>query len=190
MLAYSDESGTPGIALHDNDWFFVAIILFKSKDKRDQAKEQIIALRKQLNLPKTYEFHHVDDSKKIQKSFYDLVKKLDFKYRIYGIEKNFNRKFCSEINMANIIVNDIRDIENVSIIIDRNEKLYNKLGKAKKRYRAKNLHFSEGDSVKEDCLQIADYVVCAEMAKRRNKKIPSSIKALGNKMERLVLLKK
>lgn len=183
MFAYSDESGSPGVALHGNDWFLVAIIIFKSKEARDAAKLKVIELKKRLNLPEGYEFHHVEDSKVIQKHFYQLIYGLDFKYKVYSMKKTGFRKDVSMSMVAERVVNDLKDIGRISIIMDENPKLYQKLCKAKKKYRVKSLYVKEISSKKCEQLQIVDYVVAYEMMKIRRKlrKIPDGSRELDKK---------
>lgn len=174
MLAYSDESGSPGTALHSNDWFLVAIIFFKDKTTKDQAKKRVTSLRKKLNLSQKYEFHHVKDSKIIQKEFYKTIASMDFTYKAFIIKKTSDKKFCSETAIAKYIIEDFKNIEKTAVIIDRNPKLYVKLCKAKKIYSVKDVSFKESDSSKEDLLQVVDYVASYEMMKVKKKKVIKS----------------
>lgn len=190
MLAYSDESGSPGVAINKSDWFLVSMAFFKNKTTANSARSEIVNLRKKLVLPVNYEFHHIDDPKNVQIAFYNLIKSLDFEYKTYAIKKNNNKKFCSETTMANLIVSDLGQSGKISVIMDKNKKLYNKLCKSKKILNIDNIHFAEEDSKRDDCLQIVDYIACHEMSKLKKKKPLLNLARLDSKRAEIVLLKK
>lgn len=175
MLAYSDESGTPGTALHSNDWFLVAMIFFRTKTARDEAKRKVKNLRKKLELPEDYEFHHIEDSKNIQTAFYATIADMDFTYKVFIVKKTIDKKFCSEPSIAKYVLKELADSEKISIIMDKNPKLYAKYCKAKKLYNVKNINIKESDSCRDDCLQIVDYIASYEMARIRQKRIRRSM---------------
>lgn len=158
MFGYADESGEPGVAKSDHDYFTFCIVLFKNREKAIEASMLIDEFRRKNRLSETHEFHYTTDSKKVRPQFIKLLEKLDFQFISVSIKKNSSRDTASYNKLANNVLTILakHDIC-ANISIDTNPLLYSQLKLQKKNCPA-ILHFSEKRSRGNNLIQIADYV--------------------------------
>ena len=69
IFGYIDESGAPGVAGHQNDYFVASLVVFDSEEVRDKSITKIDSLREKLNLTEDYEFHCSSNSTRPQTEF-------------------------------------------------------------------------------------------------------------------------
>lgn len=157
-FGYADESGEPGIGKNDHDYFVFCIVIVDNLEKANKISAKIQQLRQKLGLPYDYEFHYIDNSKKVRAEFIDLIDKLDFIFISVSIKKTNYRNFASVKNLAKQTLEILnRNGLNLSLEMDKNPSLYREIRTQKKNYSI-TLHCSEKESRGYDMIQLADYV--------------------------------
>ncbi len=156
---YIDESGTPGTAIHNNDWLVVSLVVFESKKKCEESELALDELRTRLNLSGAYEFHRTHNSSQIQIKVEKVLKSLEYKIIVVAIKKH--RKTVNYADLAESLVEKMLEhgLLEMSIIMDSNPVLYKNLMHCKKMKGLRKIKIKEGSSKKHLNLQLADYTV-------------------------------
>lgn len=174
MIAYMDESGTPGKAISTNDWLVVALIVFNDKPTADALSGKIDKLRLRLGLPEEYEFHRIKDKPAVREKFEAFIFKQDFRIFIFAIKKNrFNNHASFKNIAAQIVLALHQKCGRVQIISDTNPLLVKEISKETKRINARGVRVKDLDSKKSNLIQVADYVAnIAGKTYKQNKLVP------------------
>lgn len=155
---YADESGEPGVGKNDHDYFVFCIIIINNLAEANKISDKIQKLKDDLKLPSNYEFHYIDNSKKVRAAFMDLIGRLDFRYIDVYIKKNNYRNYASVKNLSSLVLESLeKNSLNLSLEMDKNPSLYKEIRKQKKNYDIV-LHCSEKESRGNNMIQLADYV--------------------------------
>ncbi|MDE2670762.1 MAG: DUF3800 domain-containing protein [Chloroflexota bacterium] len=89
MLAFVDESGDAGLKLDrgSSRLFVVVMVTFSGADEARRCEERIDALRSELSLPPSYEFHFSHNSRRVRTSFLDAVRPFPFRIHVLAVDK-------------------------------------------------------------------------------------------------------
>ena len=89
MLVFVDESGDTGLKFDEGSsaYFAVTLVLFDDENKAEQMGQRINALRMELHLPPSYEFHFVRNNVHIRRDFLRAVRTYDFQYFSLVVDK-------------------------------------------------------------------------------------------------------
>lgn len=156
-----DESGSPGVALTKNDFLIASVVLFESEEEMKRVSKMFAALKEKLKLRSSYEFHYVHSVKRARQIVFEEIKTLNFVFMTFAIKKNSTKRYASYANLAKMLIEKLKNqyADEIKIILDANPVLYRELNKIKKNSKIKSIHFKEGDSAKDDRLQLVDYIV-------------------------------
>ncbi|MBR3180513.1 DUF3800 domain-containing protein [Candidatus Saccharibacteria bacterium] len=169
MFGYIDESGAPGVAVHNRDCLVVSLVLFESEEIRDKSIAAIGSLRRKLRLPDDYEFHCSSNSSRPQAEFLKLLSSLDFRFVTIVIHKNDFRRTASYARMSGLVMDEIeRRFLKIRIEMDSNPALHAEFRKRMRERRLKNIKIRERNSKSSSLIQVADYVVNISAKKAKN----------------------
>ena len=169
MYGFMDESGSRGVAINHYDFFFVCLVIFKSKKSCQIAIKKIGRVVERLGLAEDYEFHSKSNAARPKAEFLDLISRLDFQAIIVALKKNDFRESASYRRITEIIVEEMRvRFSDLRIDMDRNPQLYSEMMKTKKRLGWKGIKIVQCDSKKSRLIQVADYVAHVAMKKAKN----------------------
>ena len=158
MFGYMDESGMPGVALNSRDYFVVCVVVVRDREESLNLSDAIDDYRRTNNLPNDYEFHYIDNSKKVRAGFIGLIKYLDFGVVAVSIKKNRLKQHASYAEMAKLLLEQLaQNCPGISIEMDKNPNLYKELRSQKNCYDG-TMHFKEKESRGHNLIQLADYV--------------------------------
>lgn len=89
MLLFIDESGDPGLKLHQgsSSHFCVALIIFEENEEAENADRAIADLRSKLRLHENYEFRFNNANRTIRESFLSAAASQNFFYHGIVINK-------------------------------------------------------------------------------------------------------
>lgn len=90
MLAFIDESGDPGRKLTKGSsrFFVVAVVIFEDNDVAADCDQRISLLRRELSLPKDYEFHFYCNSHRVRLSFLQAIAPYPFFHHCFALDKD------------------------------------------------------------------------------------------------------
>ena len=106
LYGFMDESGSPGLAKNNNDFFVVSLVLFE-KDVVPKISRAIDRLRQRLGLPDYYEFHRKKNSKANREAFQELMENIDFKSITIVMQKRFDIKIDFYKHIARILITEL-----------------------------------------------------------------------------------
>lgn len=89
MLCFVDESGDTGLKVGKGSsrFFTIAMVMFSEHDEATACDQRISLLRRELGIPKEYEFHFSETPAKIKKAFFEAVLPYNFFYFAITINK-------------------------------------------------------------------------------------------------------
>lgn len=89
MLVFVDESGDPGHKLDQGSsaLFLVALVVFADHDEAQACDDAIRDLRREREMPESFEFHFADNSLAVKKLFLDTVVQFRFDTHIFALDK-------------------------------------------------------------------------------------------------------
>ena len=174
MFVFIDEAWDSWFKFNkqSSKFFTIWMVIFENTEDAEYCSARIDLIRKELNLPKNYEFHYKRDSDRIKKEFIKKVAPYDFFYYWVIINKkelnldhlelreSFYNYACSlalesaktRLINANVIVDWW-----YSKSFDRNLQTY-----LRKKFNSYNEHrikkVRTEDSRKHNLLQLADYI--------------------------------
>lgn len=90
MLILVDEAGDAGLKLSKGSsrFFVVTLVLFAQKAEADACDQRITQLRRELNLPSSFEFHFRDTPPSLKKKFFKVVAPFNFFYMSMIVDKS------------------------------------------------------------------------------------------------------
>lgn len=90
MLAFVDESGDAGRKTESGSsrYFVVAVVTFEENDDANACDQRITALRTELRLASTYEFHFSKNSDWVKERFLEAVAPFAFSYHVFALNKD------------------------------------------------------------------------------------------------------
>ena len=160
LFGFVDESGTTGVARGDNDFLFLALVLFNSELSMKSVRQKFSLARKELGVKQNYEFHYSRNKPRVREKVFSTMRGIDFEFIIFAIKKGRLKGQASYTDMAGLVLDFLKNKDGrTRIVIDTNPALYKVLNKARKIAGIKNITFEQEDSEARDCLQLADYVV-------------------------------
>ena len=166
MYGYLDESGAPGVATNDNDYLVISLVLFADKESADKCSAAIDRLRKRLNKPNDYEFHHSRNSTRPQNGFIKLIPNLDFRTITIAIRKNDSYKHASYDRMAQLLLQEIVSrFPELHLEMDSNPNLYAKIKRHAKNLNLYGIRIKQTKSHSNNLIQLADYVAALSSRK-------------------------
>ena len=177
MLAFVDESGDPGrkITQGSSLYFVVALVIFDDHDEAGRCDLRIDALRQQLHLSPSYEFHFSHNSKRIHEEFLEAVQEFSFSYHVFALNKDPERLYGEGFNHKSSLYKFTvrKSFENASPYLDNAIVVVDRSGDRKFRdelatYLRKRVKSDDGRSLIKkvkiqrsdgnNLLQLADYV--------------------------------
>lgn len=174
QYGYLDESGSPGKASHNNDYFAVSLIVFNTGKTRNNSIALINQLRQNLRLPSDYEFHCSSNSTRPQTEFFKLLSKMQFRFITIIIHKNEFRKTASYARISNLLMDEIeKRFPSIKMEMDSNPTLHAELRKRIHERKLKNIKIREQKSHNNPLIQVADYVV--NISAKKVKKAPKTL---------------
>lgn len=161
IYGFIDESGSPGIAISENDYFLVSLVLFKFKTEIKKSEAATLKLKKHLGLTEDYEFHFSKNSSLSRVSFIRLLDRLNFRFVTVSIKKDNSKRTASYGKIAELLVAKIQKLsmEEIKIEMDTNPLLYISLKKQFKLQGVESIRIRQAKSHTSTAVQIADYVV-------------------------------
>lgn len=181
MYGYMDEAGVPGVKKFEGDYLCLAIIIFPSVAKKDEAEKIIKEKRKNLNLKSDYEFHYSRNSTLVKKEFSKVVKNIECKSYIVKIKKTTNKKDASYKVLAQKLFKKLeKDYSNLKVFMDENPALLKELKLASKEFSIK-CTIRQVKSKNNDMIQIADYIVSSQLHKMKKSPFGDSCDNLHTK---------
>ncbi len=89
MLVFVDESGDTGLKFEQGSstHFAVTLVIFADEGEAERVRQRVDALRVELRLPPTYEFHFFRNSVDIRRAFLRAVRGYDFRFRTLIVDK-------------------------------------------------------------------------------------------------------
>lgn len=167
---FIDESGSPGVAQSENDYFLIAAILLNGLESVEKIEKEIDIFRIRADLPSDYEFHRSTNSKKVREKFGKLVASLDYSFMVSYRKKTNNARDTNYDSIAKEIVDNMIDEydEPIKLYMDTNPLL----AKALRRYAKGRLKMlvTERRSHSSNLIQLADYVANIYAGYLRNRK--------------------
>ena len=149
----------------EGDYLCLAIVIFLSMGKRNEAEKIVKEKRKLLNLKSDYEFHYSRNSVLVKKEFSKTIKSLDYKSYIVKIKKTTNKKDASYKILAQQMIKKLeKDYHELKIFMDDNPILFKELKIASKDSSAK-YSIKQIKSKNCDLIQVADYIVSEKLHK-------------------------
>lgn len=90
MLIFIDEAGDTGRKINkgSSKFFVVSLLLFEDHDEAVACDKRISLLRRELKLPRKYEFHFAHNSKKVRIEFLKAIQPYSFVYFCVVIDKH------------------------------------------------------------------------------------------------------
>lgn len=159
MFGYLDESGAPGKATKQNDYFVVSLVIFKNRATRDNAINEVGYLRTALNLPDDYEFHCSRNTNKVQSAFIKLLSHLDFSFITVALKKDEYGKRATNIEIAERLIGELTELhQEIKIEMDTNFRLHDRLRKEIRKRGLTGVSIRECKSKGNQLIQIADYI--------------------------------
>ncbi len=82
MLVFVDESGDTGLQFSQGSsiYFAVTLVIFDDNEEAEKLRLRIDALRKELRLPPTYEFHFFKNNVYTRRDFLNAVRIYNFRF--------------------------------------------------------------------------------------------------------------
>lgn len=173
QLGYIDESGVPGLAIDQNDYFLVSLVIADSENSAEDIRHKIEQLRIQLKLPEDYEFHNSRNSSRVQKAFVKLMPNLHFHFITIALKKSNRRNAVTYHRAVIKLVEKLKDFDISNIEMDSNPILYSELKKEIRNRKIKINKIRQRNSKSSRLIQLADYVV--SLSSKRVKKSSRSI---------------
>lgn len=181
MYGYMDEAGVPGVKKFDGDYLCLAVVVFSSTEKKNEAEKIVKEERKRLKLKSDYEFHYSRNSILVKKEFSKTIKSLDYKSYIIKIKKTTNKKDASYEILAKKMIKKLeKDYHDLKIFMDDNPILFKELKIASKDSSAK-YSIKQIKSKNCDLIQIADYTVSEKLHKMKKSPFGDSCDNLHKK---------
>ncbi len=177
MLGFFDESGDPGLKVGQGSsrYFVVALVTFNDDDEALRCDRRIDALREELRLSSSYEFHYAVNSMRVRRAFLNAIQTFDFGFHTFVLDKSHGVSgglpFASPrelyMNLAvSLMINASPYIHELALVIDKG---------GNRRLRTDLLRYLRGreiaggggrlirsikqqDSHRNNLLQLADYV--------------------------------
>lgn len=150
-----DESGSPGAAQSENDYFLVAAVFVENLDTVYEIQNKVDAFRKSAGLKDDFEFHFYQNSDNQKRAFLGFLSGIDFGYKTFCFKKS--RELNYEV-IASVIAESLKKVgENMNIIMDSNPHLYKELSRHMRGCKMR-VKIKERRSSSSDLIQIADYV--------------------------------
>ena len=160
ILGFMDESGSPGVAIRNNDFLAVSLVLFRDEEAAKKCSAAIDRLRARLGKTSTYEFHRSRNVNASQVGFLKLLPSLDFQFITIAIKKNHSRRHASYARLAELLIGELRGrVDEMLIKMDSNSVFCVELKKRLKTANLRNISVKEAKSHSENLIQLADYVV-------------------------------
>jgi len=176
MLVFMDEAGDSGFKFDKNSsaWLVISLVKFDDNDEADAADTRIHLLRREMSLPKNYEFHFNSCNRKIKETFFKALFPYNFFYigiiinkqKLWG--EGFKHKESFYKYISSLIFQNARPyLKQAKVIIDgcgsRDFKQSLKTYLRKKSNMTANeiKKFVMQDSHKNNLLQLADMVAGA-----------------------------
>ena len=93
MLIFIDESGDTGLKIKEGSSpnFVIALVIFEDNEEALACDQRIKLLKRELNLPESFEFHFHRNSRRVRESFLRAV--LPYQFFYYGIVINKTKLF-------------------------------------------------------------------------------------------------
>ena len=176
MLGFLDESGDTGLKIGSGSsrFFVAALVTFGDDAEALRCDGRIAALRAELQLPASYEFHFARNPRRVRERFLQAVAAYDFGYHAIALDKHDDGTLRRISTIDNVyeymVLSLIREaspfLSNLTLVLDErgNKTLRRNLARS---LRA-NARLSPGDfplkrikqqaSHKNHLLQLADYV--------------------------------
>jgi hypothetical protein len=92
MPTYIDESGDTGVKPGAMSFFRLAAVHFELVSDLEKYAAAIPALRQDLGLPQTFEFHFAEISHEIRLAFFEAIRDQDFWFFVSSFDKNRERQ--------------------------------------------------------------------------------------------------
>lgn len=89
MLVFVDESGDTGLKFEQGSstHFAVTLVIFGDEEEAERVKRRVDALRLELRLPPTYEFHFFRNNVNIRRAFFRAVRGYEFQFFTLVVDK-------------------------------------------------------------------------------------------------------
>lgn len=160
IYGFIDESGSPGVAINNSDYFLVSLVLFNSKTEVKKAELAIARLKERLGLSDDYEFHFSKNSSLSRRCFVELLSRLNYRYVIVFIKKNNERANASYERIAKLLLDKVCTLKlgEVKIEMDTNPLLYVELKKELKKHNMEGVRIRQVKSHTSVGIQVADYI--------------------------------
>ena len=177
MLGFFDESGDPGLKTDHGSsrYFVVALVTFSDNSEALRCDRRIDSLRGELRLPANYEFHFVENSKRIREAFLRAVQPFEFRCHTFVLDKTSAKLDQTPLNSpeglykyaaVSLFEGAGHHLKEISVVMDKG---------GNRRFRAElfrhlrnntNSDYGESvikgmkqqDSQRSNLLQLADYV--------------------------------
>lgn len=90
MRCFLDESGDPGLKIDGSSsrFFVMALVTFAEDAEVLRCDQRIDALRRELRISPTYEFHFAKNYRQARRFFLQAVQPFDFRYHIFVLDKD------------------------------------------------------------------------------------------------------
>lgn len=176
MLVFIDESGDPGRRLEQGSsrFFVLAVVMFGDHDEASRCERAIEQLADRLGRG-SQEFKFSKDSHRTRLALLEVVKRFQFRYRVFVLNKDPQRLYGPGFNSKDSLYKwvcgtALKDVsgqwENATVVIDRSgEKAFQRQLKSYLRREVRSLHgpgkikkVKANTSESERLLQLADYV--------------------------------
>lgn len=152
---FIDESGSPGRAQSNNDYFLISIVIFNNLESVFTSRAAIQQYRQDTSLPSQFEFHFHQNPDKIKRPFLSFLSNIDFKYTTFNYCKTYRLTYSQ---IAKEIAEYLLSLnKNLDITLDSNPHLFSELRKSLRNNQVK-VKIREARSDSEDLLQVADYI--------------------------------
>jgi len=178
-IAVFDDSGDPGVrklcleTSNPSRYFSIATVLFSESGHASECEKRIIALREELALSPSHEFHFTNAGKNNRKRFLEAVASIPFRYVVVTIDKTrlpgnaWNKKMYLVQKAALLALEEIKQyLDNARVFIDKGSD--KNFDRKLCRYLKKQAGFVEGrprikearsyDSEKHNLIQMVDMV--------------------------------
>lgn len=160
VYGFIDESGAPGVAVNNNDFLVVSLVLFDNVKAMEKCSELMSHLRKKLHKTQDYEFHCSSNATKTQREFWKLLDKIDFKLITIALKKSRYKKQATYGKIARLLVGELAEYgKMIRIEMDSNPVLYRAIKRELSELGVKVDKIREVKSHKSDFVQLTDYVV-------------------------------
>ncbi|MFA7718131.1 MAG: DUF3800 domain-containing protein [Candidatus Absconditabacterales bacterium] len=177
MLVLIDESGDHGFNFKKgaSTHFTIGMAIFEDIQKAEACRSEISVFKKQLGLKSGFEFHFKNNSDRLRKAFFELIRHYDFFYYGYVLDKTktpkdlFRSKNEFYSYICGLVFEKAKDkLDGATVIIDKHgskdfkEEISHYLKKKMntdevKRIKKVAMHRSESDNL----VQLVDYVTGA-----------------------------